>query len=145
MAYIKNIFKYIAYSILFILISLCIYTFVMTDILKKDYVNVFGYTYFVVSTGSMSGTIEVNDIIFVKLTDDIMVNDIVTYKNSNGEIITHRFIQKVGDKYILQGDVNNVADNPVSKSSIIGKVNLIVSPGFILKSLAVFLILFIFL
>ena len=59
MTYVKKVFKGIAYSFLIILVSLCIYTFVMTDILKKDYVNVFGYTYFVVSTGSMSGTIEV--------------------------------------------------------------------------------------
>ena len=34
----------------------------------QDYVNVFGYTYFVVASGSMSGTIEVDDIIFVKIT-----------------------------------------------------------------------------
>ena len=65
---VKKILKYVAYGFLSFLIILCVYTFVVTDILKKDHVNVFGYTYFVVATGSMSGTIEVNDIIFVKIT-----------------------------------------------------------------------------
>lgn len=143
MTYVKRVLKYLAYSILIILVSLCVYTFVMTDILKKDYVNVFGYTYFVVSTGSMSGTIEVNDIIFVKIGDDVEEKDVISYVNKDGDIITHRLIQKVGDKLITQGDVNNVADDPIDKEAVIGKVELVVSPSFILKSLAIFLILFI--
>ena len=67
----KNIVKSIGYLFVGMLVALCVYTFVMTDILKKDYANVFGYTYFVVATGSMSGTIEVNDVVIVKLTDDV--------------------------------------------------------------------------
>ena len=145
MTYVKKVFKGIAYSFLIILVSLCIYTFVMTDIMKKDYVNVFGYTYFVVSTGSMSGTIEVNDIIFVKITENVEVDDVISYKNDSGDIITHRLVQKVGNKLIARGDVNNVNDDPITKDAVIGKVSLIVSPSFLLKSLAVFLILFIFL
>lgn len=143
MTYVKRVLKYIAYSILVLLVTLCIYTFVVTDIMKKDYVNVFGYTYFVVSTGSMSGTIEVNDIIFVKITDDVEKNDVVSYVNKDGDIITHRLIQIVGDKYIAQGDTNNVSDEPFMKKDLIGKVKLIISPSFILKTIAIFLILFI--
>ena len=141
----KKILKSIAYAFLVLLVTLCVYTFLMTDILKKDYANVFGYTYFVVSTGSMSGTIEVNDIIFVKITEDVKVNDIITYKNDNGDVITHRLVQKVGDKLIAQGDVNNIQDDPISYDQVIGRVDLIVSPSFILKCIATFLILFIFL
>ena len=87
---IKNIFKTIIYFILVVLVSLSVYTFIMTDILKKDYANVFGYTYFVVSTGSMSGTLEVNDVIFVKITKDIKLDDIITFKNEKGDIVTQR-------------------------------------------------------
>ena len=143
MTYVKRVLKYIAYSILVLLVTLCIYTFVVTDIMKKDYVNVFGYTYFVVSTGSMSGTIEVNDIIFVKITDDVEKNDVVSYVNKDGDIITHRLIQIVGDKYIAQGDTNNVSDEPFMKKDLIGEVKLVISPSFILKTIAIFLILFI--
>lgn len=142
---IKNILKYVASIFLVLLVSLCIYTFVITDVLKKDYVNVFGYTYFVVATGSMSGTIEVDDIIFVKITKDVKNNDVITFKNTDGDIITHRLVNQKDGKYITKGDVNNVADEAITKDQIIGKVNLIVSPSFILKSIAIFLIVFILL
>ena len=142
---VKDFIRVIAYFFLFLLVCLCVYTFFTVDILKKDYANVFGYTYFTVSTGSMSGTIEVNDVIFVKITDKAIVGDVITFKNKKGEIITHRVIQKLDDTYITQGDVNNVADDPVPKEDVIGKVKYIDSPSFILKLIAVFLILFIFL
>ena len=141
----KNALKYVATAFLVLLVSLCIYTFVITDVLKKDYVNVFGYTYFVVATGSMSGTIEVDDIIFVRITKDVHTNDVITFKNKDGDIITHRLITQSGDTYVTKGDVNNVADEAITKSQIIGKVSFVVSPSFILKSIAIFLIVFILL
>lgn len=141
----KNLLKYIASVFLVILVSLSIYTFVVTDIMKKDYVNVFGYSYFVVASGSMSGTIEVDDIIFVRLTKKVKPNDIITFKNKDNDIITHRLIRKDGEQYITKGDVNNVTDEIITKEQIVGKVQLIVSPSFILKSIAAFLIIFIFL
>ena len=142
---IKDVLRVGAYFFLFLLVSLCVYTFFTVDIMKKDYANVFGYTYFTVSTGSMSGTIEVNDVIFVKITDKAIVGDVITFKNKKGEIITHRVVQKLANTYITQGDVNNVADDPVPKEDVIGKVKYVISPSFILKLIAVFLILFIFL
>lgn len=145
MTYLKKIFKSIACCFLALLVSLCLYTFIVTDIIKKDYVNVFGYTYFVVKTGSMSGTLEVDDVIIVKITKDTKINDIITYVNDNGEIITHRLVRKSGSKLIAQGDVNNVEDNPITKDQLIGTVALVISPSFVLKTVATFLILFIFL
>lgn len=145
MTYLKNIFKSIAYTFLVLLVSLCIYTFVVTDIMKKDYVNVFGYTYFVVKTGSMSGTLEVDDIIVVKLSKEANINDIITYVNDDDEIITHRLIRKTGNKLIAQGDVNNAEDNPITNDQLIGVVKCSISPSFILKLVATFLIVFIFL
>ena len=145
MTYLKKIFKSIACCFLALLVSLCLYTFIVTDIMKKDYVNVFGYTYFVVKTGSMSGTLEVDDVIIVKITKDTKINDIITYVNDNGEIITHRLVRKSGSKLIAQGDVNNVEDNPITKEQLIGTVALVISPSFVLKTVATFLILFIFL
>ena len=141
----KNILKYVASSFLVLLVIVSVYTFVATDIMKKDYANIFGYTYFVVASGSMSSEIEVDDIVFVKITDKVKLNDVVTYKSNDGAIITHRLISMNNNKYILKGDANNMADEPINKGQIIGKVSLIVSPSFILKSIAIFLILFIFL
>lgn len=145
MAYIKKIFKSIAYLFLTLLVLLCIYTFITTDIMKKDYANIFGYTYFVVKTGSMSGSLEVNDIIFVKLTQDVKRHDIISYVDDKGNIITHRLVRIVGDKLIAQGDVNNTEDDPITKDRVIGVVKGSISPSFILKLVATFLIVFIFL
>lgn len=145
MAYIKKIFKSIAYLFLTLLVLLCIYTFITTDIMKKDYANIFGYTYFVVKTGSMSGSLEVNDIIFVKLTQDVKRHDIISYVDDKGNIITHRLVRIVGDKLIAQGDANNTEDDPITKDRVIGVVKGSISPSFILKLVATFLIVFIFL
>lgn len=148
MKYIRKILKYIATGFLVFLVSLCLYTFIVTDILKKDYVNVFGYSYFVVATGSMSGYIEVNDIIFVRLDNNIKhmdIDDVITFKNKEGEIITHRIISKSGKNIITQGDRNNTPDEAITSKDIIGKVKLVIPPSLILKSIAIFLIVFIFL
>lgn len=141
----KNVLKLTAYGFIMLLVTLCIYTFIMTDIMKKEYVNIFGYTYYVVATGSMSGTIEVNDIIFVKLTDKVEINDIVTYKDKDGAVVTHRLVEKRGNELITKGDVNNTQDEPIRKKDLIGKVSCIISPSFILKVIASFLIVFILL
>lgn len=141
----KNVLKSIGYLFVGILVALCVYTFVMTDILKKDYANIFGYTYFVVATGSMSGTIEVNDVVIVKLQDDVKVNDIITYKGDDNEFITHRVVKKIGNQIITQGDVNNTEDDPITKSDVVGTVKLVISPSFVLKLIAVLLIVFILL
>ena len=54
----KKCLKVLATIFLVLLVTISVYTFAVTDIMKKDYVNVFGYTYFVVASGSMSGEIE---------------------------------------------------------------------------------------
>lgn len=141
----KNILKSIGYLFIGMLVALCVYTFIMTDILKKDYANVFGYTYFVVATGSMSGTIEVNDVVIVKLGNEAEVGDIITYKTEDGAFITHRVVKEIGSQLITQGDVNNTEDEPISKDDMVGTVEMIISPSFVLKLIAVILIIFILL
>ena len=141
----KKIVKSIGYLFVGMLVALCIYTFIVTDVLKRDYANVFGYTYFVVATGSMSGTIEVNDVVIVKIGEEANINDIITYQTDNGEFITHRVIKKIGNQIITQGDVNNTEDDPITKDQIVGTVKMVISPSFVLKLIAVLLIVFILL
>ena len=90
---IKAIMKYIFYTFLVFLVGLCCYVFVCLDILHRDYVNIFGYTYFVVVSGSMSGEIEVNDIVIVDITKKVKVDDIVAFK-SDKSIVTHRLVHQ---------------------------------------------------
>ncbi|MBR2678606.1 MAG: signal peptidase I [Bacilli bacterium] len=138
---IKAILKYIFYSFLIFLVGLCCYVFVCLDILHKDYVNIFGYTYFVVVSGSMSGEIEVNDIVIVDITKDVHVDDIIAYK-SDKSIVTHRLVQKNGNKYITKGDMNDTYDKAITKKDIIGKITFVLSPKFLLEFVVlVFIIL----
>ena len=140
MKIVKTFFKYMAYFLLTLFLALSCYVVVTTGILKQDYANIFGYTYFQVKTGSMTGSIDVGDIVIVKLTNDYSSGDIITYQ-SNGFFITHRLIKDLGSKVITKGDVNNVEDDPVDKSQIIGKVTTVISTSLLLQLLALFIII----
>ena len=103
----KKILKAIATFFLVVLVLLCVYTFVVTDIMKKDYVNVFGYTYFVVASGSMSGSIEVDDIIFVRITKDVKENEIITFLDDDGNLLSDSCMMNAIDNiagWIKNGD-----------------------------------------
>lgn len=120
----KKLIRYITNFVIVALVLFCIYALVMTTIFKKKYVNVFGYTFYVVASGSMTGTIDVNDMVIVKITNDFNVNDIITYYK-DGYFITHRVISEKDNQIITKGDVNNSEDSPITKKDIIGKVVLI--------------------
>lgn len=103
------------------LVIIVSYNFFQINILKKQYTNFFGLTIFEITTGSMSGTIEVSDVILVKVTQDVKKDDIITFENK-GEIITHRIIAEKGDELFTKGDANNGEDMPIQKNNVIGKV-----------------------
>lgn len=120
----KKVAKYITDFLLIIVvlaIFFALYGFSQLLIFQKDYANYFGYSMFEVVTGSMAPTININDAIIVKITDDIKVNDIVTY-SLNGDFITHRIIDMKGNKIVTKGDYNNSEDKIIDKSEVIGKV-----------------------
>ena len=117
---VKAIFN-IVIILMIILICIIGYNFIQINFLNKMYSNFFGYTVFEVTTGSMSGTIEINDIILVQITKDVKKGDIVTYIN-NQELITHRIVEESNNQIITKGDANNGEDKPIDKSMIIGKV-----------------------
>lgn len=96
---------------------------VQTRILKKETAEIFGYTAFEVVTGSMSGTIEIGDLIIVKVTNDVKINDIIVYKDGTN-FITHRVIDEKGTEIITKGDANNSQDVPINASQVFGKVEL---------------------
>ena len=139
----KKIIKYIFYSILVCLVSLCCYVFVCLDILHKNYVDIFGYTYFIVVSGSMTGEIEVNDIVFVKITKNVKVKEIIAYIDENKSVITHRLVEINNGKYIAKGDANDSYDKAITKDAIIGKVVYILTPKIIMEFAILIAIIFI--
>lgn len=105
----------------FLIILLVGYNYIQLEILHKDYTDFFGYTIFEVSTGSMKDTLNIYDVILVKITKEVKQNDIITYKYED-EIITHRIVEIDEEKIITKGDANNTEDKVIKKDNIIGKV-----------------------
>ena len=124
MKYLSKIFNLIT-NVLIVLVSIClvfaIYNFVCLKVVKKDYVNYFGYTYFEILTGSMEDEINIDDYVFVKITDDVKKNDIISYK-SGDDIVTHRIVKINKDEIVTRGDANNIDDDPIVRDQVIGKV-----------------------
>lgn len=117
---IKTIFNILIILMVFLVIIVS-YNFFQINILKKQYTNFLGYTIFEVTTGSMSGTIEINDVILVKITKDVREKDIITFENK-GEIITHRVLAEKDNELYTKGDANNGEDTPIERNMVIGKV-----------------------
>lgn len=115
--------------IIIIIFLFALYSFIQIKALNREYVNIFGYSFLQVKSGSMEDAIHVDDIVIDKLyrsEDEIKVNDVISFKEKNA-IITHRVISISGDTLVTKGDANNTIDDPISKDQVIGKVVKILS------------------
>ncbi|MBQ4638218.1 MAG: signal peptidase I [Clostridia bacterium] len=84
--------------------------------------TVFGYSWAVISSGSMEPAIKVNDMVIIKKQDDYNVGDIVTYRSGNISV-THRVVEKSDTGCITKGDFNNVEDPYlIPMENIVGRV-----------------------
>ena len=123
---IKNVVVNLIIFILGIIAIIAIWTSIQLSVQNKEYVDIFGYSIFSTATGSMSPTIEIGDIVVVKIGEDGKEKDIITYKKDN-EFITHRIIKIDGESIIAKGDNNNTQDEEITKDAIVGKVVFIVN------------------
>ena len=122
---IKRVIWGIVIAVFYLLCALTIWLAIDTFVLKSPVPSVFGYSALTVKTGSMSGTIEIGDLIIIKDTGDYEIGDIVTFLQKGDSIpTTHRIIDSREDgSFITKGDANNVQDAlPVSKDIILGEV-----------------------
>lgn len=112
-------------NLLIIIVVLCLgiatYNFIQVRMLNKDYANYFGYTFFHTVSGSMESSINIDDYVIVKVTKDVDLDDIISFKTDD-MVVTHRIIEIDDENVVTKGDANNVADNPIKKEQIIGKV-----------------------
>ena len=71
-----------------------------------------GYTNYVVLSNSMEPTIHRGNIVLVKTCDSemVQVNDVITFYDRNGNVTTHRVVEKQEKLLKTKGDANNVAD-----------------------------------
>ncbi len=108
--------------LIFIIVLFC---YCQLKVLHYEYINFCGYTIFQVITGSMEPTIKTKDLVIEKITQDVDIDDIITYKSGN-DFVTHRIIQKNDNYVITQGDANNTEDPQVLYKDIVGKVTIII-------------------
>ncbi len=127
MKVVKKIFRWIFDIILFIILAIALimaYNHVQVNIRGNTYTTMLGYSAFEVATGSMSNTIEIGDVILVKLiepNEPVSENEIVVFTQDT-TLVTHRIIKINGDQIITKGDANNKEDDPITRKQIIGKV-----------------------
>lgn len=113
----------IAFTALLALLLACNLYFIAARALTGEHPTLFGYSTAVVVSGSMSGTIEVDDMVIIHRRDSYSCGDIITYKD-NGSLVTHRIVEISEDGfYITKGDANNAVDSePVSDDDVVGCV-----------------------
>ena len=127
MKVVKKIFRWIFDIILFIILAIALimaYNHVQVNIRGNTYTTMLGYSAFEVATGSMSNTIEIGDVILVKLiepNEPVSENEIVVFTQDT-TLVTHRIIKINGDQIITKGDANNKEDDQITRKQIIGKV-----------------------
>ncbi len=118
---VKWIINILTILLVFIL-ALVIYGKLSLSFSKNKYPNYFGWTLFEVASGSMQPTLNINDVVLVKLTqEDLKKDDIIAFEAEDA-IITHRIIYMDNDTITVKGDSNNVVDKPIKINQVIGKV-----------------------
>ena len=73
----------------------------------------------------MEPTIKVKDIVVEKITKDVSIDNIITYKYHD-DYVTHRVIKRGGNFVVTKGDNNNDIDEPVLIDNVVGKVVFII-------------------
>ena len=126
---IKKVCSWIFYAFLSILIIVTGWLCIDKYIVKSPIPSMFGYSSLLVATGSMSGTIEEGDLIFIKDTGDYKIGDIVTFFQEDDTIPTTHRIWNIDEdgKFITRGDANNSYDpKHITSDEIYGEVVLVV-------------------
>lgn len=130
---IKSIIHYMVISLLAITLFL-----VISSKSQKAF-ELIGYRTYTVLSGSMEPEFYPGDVVIIKNKKRIKFkeNDIATFVD-DGEVVTHRIIEKTREGYITKGDNNDVEDATILKDeNIVGKVVLsIPKVGYIIQFLS---------
>ena len=116
--------KKLLINLLFILI-LCLIIFIIYSKFFSDSFKIkpFGIQALTVSSNSMMPVFQKGDLIIIKEEKEYKVGDIVTFKDSSGNLVTHRIIEKCENVFYTKGDNNNTKDEEkINNFQIIGKV-----------------------
>ena len=112
-----KIVKKICFSLFLLILLLYLFIIITPKYIKGFYP--FGIRTAIVLTGSMEPSLKINDFVIMRKTKSIKVNDIISYKLNNSEIL-HRVIRINNNEIVTKGDANNKEDNPISINQVTG-------------------------
>ena len=128
MKIIKFALRVLGYLVVSLIVGYCLFMMNAKFVLHEQLPMLAGYGNAVVLSGSMSPTIEVNDLLIIQKCESYSPDDIITFVDEQNCLVTHRLIALDGETAYTQGDANNVGDPPFNVSRIKGKVVMIM-PG----------------
>ena len=118
-----SIIRGIIVAILTVVVGFNVLLLVDQYIVKNNPPSVFGFTPLVVTTGSMEETIGAGDVIIIKEQQSYELGEIVSFRDSYENIVTHRIVGRNSGGFITKGDANNAEDDELLQADkIIGKV-----------------------
>lgn len=86
-----------------------------------------GYTELAVLTGSMTPTIPVGSLIYIKETEpaQLQPGDVVTYRLEGDTMVTHRVVEidPEAGYLVTQGDANEAPDGQITFDRVVGKMD----------------------
>lgn len=108
--------------LLCIILVLNLIMIVRKNIGHEKYPTVFGYGVGVIISGSMTGTINVDDMVLTKAQDEYHIGDIILFEEGT-MLVTHRIVDQNSIGFITKGDANDSNDlSEVKQEAICGKV-----------------------
>lgn len=106
-------------------ILVCNVYFIAAKAVTGEHATLFGWSAAVVISGSMSPTIEVDDMVIIHRQASYECGDIIMYKDGKS-FVTHRVVEVTENGYITKGDANNTTDQPISADRAVGKTVLVI-------------------
>ena len=116
-----RVIKIFLISILVLLVTVNVILVFKTIFHPKEVPGILGYKPFIVLSGSMSPTFNYGDLIIVKEVDydELEVGDVVSFRNSDDTVTTHRIYGEKNGCFVTKGDNNNDKDKGVVCSKYI--------------------------
>lgn len=117
----------ILFALLIIISISALFSIVQTKKEPGQMPSILGYKVMTVLSGSMEPLLKPGDIVVAKQIDPekVKVNDVITYRNNQQTLVTHRIIELVtndGEVFFqTKGDANNVEDEGlISSEQLVG-------------------------
>lgn len=117
----RTVFRTLLLVFLSLILGFNIYSWNAKSLLGEQLPMPFGIGAAVVLSGSMEPELSVDDLVIIKKTQDVSLNDVIVYQSGNSLVI-HRVIEKNGDMLVTKGDANNTSDDPITLSDVKGKL-----------------------